>query len=250
VKVDERIGAAILFNGVPSTSLLEAYGDYTVKPFSTRLGLSRIPFGYEVPLSSSRLITLERSKVATDLLVPFTFDKGLFWYYQPGQGPNLALALTNGTPPNVPTDTNERKDFIGRLSHAIPGGEIGLSMYQGNNPTNNQTMDRTGIDLETKQGPVTLLSEVIAGRDGTTDSLGGYVTLAYQKDGTPSQPYIRFDTFDRDDAVPDDVYNRVTVGYNHYLATGTRVTLEYESINDEQEPDLNGRITTQYQVSF
>ena len=180
--VDEHIGATVLVNAFNTNrlptgevvgndlNLLEAYGEYTAKPFSGRLGLSRIPFGYEVPLSSASLITLERSLILQDLVFPFAFDRGIFGYYQQPQGLGVALAVTNGRTVNAAIDNNDRKNVIGRISYALKNnGTIGLSRYQGDNPNTGATLDVNDLDIVYNFGPLLVLSELVNGQNGDLD---------------------------------------------------------------------------------
>lgn len=256
VAVDEHTGAFLMANGYnqnKAIELLEAYGFYTDGPYTAQLGLARIPFGYESPLSSAGLITLERSQVIQTNIYPFGFDRGVFGYYTPAKGLRAAAAVTNGSLINVSTDNNEGKNFIGHLGYPVPNGMIGASYYTGNKPggTPDQQLRATGVDLQWKPGPFTVISEYLVGENAGADFRGYYVTVGYRKAGSATQPYIRYDVYDPDtDVAADNDFSRVTLGANHFLNAKTRVTLEYEAINDDLQPDLDGRVAFQYQVSF
>lgn len=250
--IDPNYSAYLLVSGFNTVSVLEAYAEYTDAPFSARLGLSRVPFGYEIPLSSSRLITLERSEVIQDLVYPYTFDRGVFAYYQPKSGFTGALALTNGEPVGIPRDDEENKTLIARLGHAIPGGQLGASIYNGREPGAGVTADLelVGVDAQWASGPFTVLSEYVTGSRGTADPNGGYLTVAYRQADSRLQPYLRYDSYDRDSNLPNRDFTRYTTGVNYFPNPATRLTLEYETFDDDLNAALEGRITAQAQVSF
>lgn len=267
--IDDHIGANIMIGGVPKAVVYEAYGEYIANPFQARLGLSRVPYGYEVPLSSARLITTERAQVSQKLVAPYTFDRGIFGYYLPGKGFNVSLGVTNGRPTDLTTvapanqvENNTKKTFIGRLGAYVLNGQLGVSLYTGANPGVLNAPERNlnvwDVDFETTQGPFTLISEYQQGTSGAdvgatsivTKPRGGYATLAYQHTNSPSQPYLRYDAYDPNRDAVNDYFQRWTAGYNYYLNPASKITGEYESISDKLQPELKGRFTAQYQVMF
>lgn len=246
-----RVSATLMVSGAPTTEVKEAYGQYNFAPsFKARLGLVRIPFGYEIPLSSARLITLERSQAFNKLLADFTFERGLFTYYNPlNSRLSLQAAVVNGTPTSTPADTNDAKNIVARLGYTLTGGQIGASIYNGEGP-DGTTMDRAGVDVVKKAGEFTVIGEAITGKTGTVDANGAYVTLAYQKKGSAWQPYARYDTYDPNTDQGNDTFHRATIGTNYYLTDNTRLTAEYQAIDDETPGSSDGFVGVQYQVSF
>ena len=285
--INPQVSATILINGLPTTSILEAYGEYRFSPELTgRLGMVRVPFGYETPLTSSRLITLERSQAAGNLMArDFTFERGLFAYYTPTNSPlSLSAAVVNGTFTSTPTmalspeharntganDPNDGKNLAARLACNIPGGQIAASIYTGTHPLNDEPINRIGMDLLWAQRGITVLGEIMQGRgnygrdpdernvgapawmtwDPTIDSRGGYLTVAYQLPNSKFQPYLRYDCFDVNRDIDDNEYARGTIGVNYRPNNQTRVTVEYQTITDDASPNVNGAIGAQYQVGF
>ncbi|HEY3415712.1 MAG TPA: porin [Armatimonadota bacterium] len=267
----QHISAVVNLWAYPNPRLLEAYGEYAwTKDLKARFGLTGVPFGYESPLSSARLITLERSQVNAKLIYPYTFDTGAFGYITNVHGFNFAASVTNGRPVDIGNDisftkdTNNTKNLEARIGYAIPGGQIGVSYWNGtlptiSAPTNPYTPPtdlpdlsawRYGADLETAVGPFTILSEYVAAKTAGIEANGYYLTLAYQAKGSTWQPYARFDVFDPDTDIANNEFQRYTVGVNDYLNPKTRITLEYENINDDLTPSVDGRISAQYQVAF
>ncbi len=134
-----------------------------------RAGMSTIPFGYENPCSSSRLITLERSKLSSTLFNNTatggnaSLDRGIFVNYTPKTGVGIQGAILNGTPYSIAADANANKNVLVRAFKPIAGGEVGASLYLGKSQTNS-TMNRAGLDLTTIRGSYTIVSEVMGGK--------------------------------------------------------------------------------------
>ncbi|MHB9131113.1 MAG: hypothetical protein ACYDBB_08495 [Armatimonadota bacterium] len=269
--VDEHVSAVILANGfmadktaspnTPQTvgvdvNLLEAYAEYTAAPYSARLGLSRIPFGYETQLTTSRLITLERSQIIGTLAYPYGFDRGGFIYYQPAKGLNVSAGVVNGSPVNVQPINNQagnfaHKNVVARVGCNIKGGQAGGSIYYGDKPGAIGTrLQLLNFDLQTTRGNWTAITEVLGGREGANHPIGGYLTLAYQKPKAASQPYVRVEMFDRDRGSSNDLSKRLTLGYNYYLNPTTKLTVEFQDLQDDMRTDLHTSQAVQYQVVF
>ncbi|HEY3376916.1 MAG TPA: hypothetical protein VGL77_05415, partial [Armatimonadota bacterium] len=171
----------------------------------------------------------------------------------------VSAGITNGSFLDTQADENSHKNFVGRVGYNLLGGQIGASVYRGHSP-NGLVMNRTGLDLEINRGPLLIQGEAAQGygRMSTAtvptfvnaESRGAYLTFAYQKAGSPRQPYLRLDTYDPDVDSANDNYRRATVGYNYYLTGNTKLTVEYQAIQDELRPNVDGNIGAQYQVSF
>jgi len=215
--------------------ILEAYAEYILNDFQAKAGMVRIPFGYEVPLSSAKLITTERSQIMQTQLYPFGFDRGVFAYYLPSKVFNASLAVTDGQPEdNNAVTVTEKKNTMGRFGVLIPGGQLGVSGYTGHNPIDPTCkFNFVGVDLEEKYGPFTLLSEGLRGSNGTTKPEGGYATLAFQRKNSASQPYVRYDIYTPDKTNYTGVYfHRITGGMNYFLNPTSKLQLEYQAIHD------------------
>jgi len=278
--VDQHIGAVLMVGGTVTqpgmtksdVEVQEAYAEYVNKAYQGRLGLSRIPFGYEVPLSSAKLITTERSWALTKLVYPQAFERGAYGYYLPKTGLNVSLGVTNGEAANVTFNPTTHKNALGRVGYTLASGQqFGVSFYTGHNPypvvtdatgktLNIEKLNLIALDAEVPVGPFTIISEYVQGTQGeakiagnvvdNAKPRGGYLTLAYQKDKSPYQPYARYDFFQPDKNIEAIDVQRATAGINYLLTPGSKVTLEYELIRDDQQPNLDGRGTVQYQVAF
>lgn len=254
---EEHIFLQLFVSGEDTFQIQHAFVEYYDKAFHGRLGLAPIPFGYENPVTSAKLITTERSQVSNRLIGPFALDRGAYAIYLPAKGFNISTAVVNGQPVGVKADTNDTKNIVARLGYMLKSGEVGVSMYNGKNTLGAGAlkMDRIGFDILTKQGPFTFISEVMTGKDGLAaggdvDSIGGYVTAAYRRQGSRSEPYIRLDVFDPNKDAGGDYFSRGTFGYSHYLNPTSKIQAEYETIEDNLSPLTDGRVTFQYQIIF
>lgn len=263
VKLDPKISGRVVLTGMPSFGVLEAFGAYTDDQTELRAGVIGIPYGYEGGLSSSRLITTERSKVIqTEIYKDWAFDRGTMAIYTPkGKAIGVSAALVNGTKmvtglPGAAADTNNTKNLVARAGYPIKGGSVGASIYDGKDPAG-ALVNRWGMDLRSvRVGSActrTITAEALVGKDGATKSSGAYITMARQRKGSNVQPYVRFDVFDPNTANGNDYYKRWTLGANRFLSKVNPITkfqVEYEIIDDKADPNLDGRFTAQYQVGF
>jgi hypothetical protein len=273
--VDEHVTGALLLAMQPTTRVEHAYAEYAAKPHMVRLGLVPLPIGYEIPLSSSRLVTLERSQIVSDLIVKsagaeiYFFDRGLFYYYGTGKGINVAVAAVNGRPVEnaganegtLTKDNNDGKPIVGRVGYSLKGGEVGASIYTGTRTVGgaNSKLTLYAADLALNRAPFTLIAEAMKAKDGGVDKNGGYVTVAYRPADWNLQPYARVDVEDANADTPNNSYSRLTLGTAYFLNPTSKVSLEYETIDaganfaggaaaNGGQP--NGRLTGQFQVIF
>jgi hypothetical protein len=149
-------------------------------------------------------------------------------------GLNYAVAVVNGG--SGYTDSNKKKDFVGRLGFTLPAGvAVGGSAYIGKVAPADGVGDdvdksRFGIDLKAVSGPILVQAEGILGKNDETDALGFYVLCAYKV--TPRvQAVGRFDTLDPDTDREDDSTSRIRVGANCFIAGDNQVQIFYELSN-------------------
>jgi hypothetical protein len=264
--VSDNVGATIFIGNPPAKAgsqaqleLQHAYVNYDIPQFEARLGLSPIPFGYELPISSCQLITFERSQVAVKFLGA-GLDHGLFAYYTPAkpvawQSFNYSLAILNGTPYNNAGTlvTQQQKDVMAHVGYTIPGGEAGISADLGKNSTTaTVNQDIFGIDVRTVQGDFNIIGEAMTGKIATAPANGGYLTVAYRLHGTAWQPYARVDVFDPNANATGVYYQRATLGCGYFVSPTGKVSLEYQLIDDDSLNPHNksNEVGVQYQVIF
>lgn len=250
---------ATVNNGVTGTKFIEQYVEYLKAPYSARLGLSRIPFGYEVQAGTQTLITLERSHVVNSLLPTgkYGYDHGAFGYYLPAKGATFAFGVVNGENLDVLNDSNHGKNIVSRLGVRTGKGDFGASYYDGTLPTATgiQDVNRFGLDALYRSGPYVLVSEYLTGKNGDVDAKGWYVTAAYQRAGSKHQTYVRYDTYTPNTNAGSKEFKRWSVGHSIYFSKLTKFTLEYDAINNTAtttgaKDPLDGSLTAQVQVVF
>ena len=162
-------------------------------------------------------------------------------------------------------DPNDNKNFVSRLAYTMPDGQIGASVYTGTHPLTNEFISRCGMDLNWSKNGITVIGEFLQGRGNyipdpvsagnltwspTVDSQGAYLTAGYLLPKSKFQPYMRYDAYDANRDAANDGYSRFTLGVNYLEDKMSRITLEYQSINDDTKPNINGTVAAQYQVSF
>jgi hypothetical protein len=250
-RVDPRVSALVTINmGSGNSFLNEAYAQYQQLPWQARLGLVRIPFGYEMPLSSAKVIPLERSRAITSLFSSKRdYDRGLFVYHLKDNS-DFAVAVTNGGNVDTIVDPDTDKAVVAHIGRRIGTAYLGASYYTGTYAVTGKKMDRIGVDLQYSRGAVLLLAEAITGHDGDTGTDGGYGLLAYQRPGSAMQYYGRYDVYDQNCDAVGDSYRRVSVGANRYVNANTKLTVEYDFVHDPKTPMLVGQFGMQWQIAY
>ncbi len=224
-----------------------------------RAGLSTIPFGYENPISASRLITLERSKICSVLLKNTILggnaglDRGIFVNYTPKDGIGLQGAILNGTPYTKSSDANANKNVLVRVFKPIAGGELGASLYVGKSDAN-ALMNRAGIDFSKVIGNYTIISEVMGGK-GSIDSgsnesaYGGYVTVSRRAKDSDIAPYARLEAADQNANANGSIYKAATLGVAYFVAPTAKVSGQI-LVEKSTEKTTCNKFGLQYQVTF
>jgi len=137
IQIDAGSGAA---NSVTSKegNITYTFGDGSEKNAAITAGMFANPFGYDLPYSSSTVLSAERPLAfneATTTGGPFSgqdFERGIELTYGPGPIKYIA-ALVNGTGTTGGTDTNHQADQIYRIAYRNPGPGLsgGISYYDG-----------------------------------------------------------------------------------------------------------------------
>ncbi|HEX2950103.1 MAG TPA: porin [Armatimonadota bacterium] len=265
-RLNRQIGVSALLHAVPNPHLMEAYAMYTTDVAEARFGLSRIPFGYEAPLSSAKLITLERSEVTRRLIEPFAYDRGAYLTYRPDGPWSIAAGIVNGSTAQTSTDPDERKNVTAHIQYTRDTLNVGASAYAGTLPTDTdacceQETDkpagppenawRYGADAELIYGRLTAIGEVLIGDTGGITARGGYLTVAYHTPNNRYLPYCRVEQYDPNTAIDGDRFRRVTLGCRRYLSSpSARVSIEYALTDNRLHPKQNDSLTGQYEIIF
>ena len=246
--LDERSMAVIEIDASKSTvETKKAYFTYTLDDITIAGGRTSLPFGYEIPFSTSSLTTLERSFIS--LTLP-EYSTGLLVTPSAKMLPfKLTVAGINGNESTSFTDTNNNKLLVANAEVSIARHKLGASIL-----TDSDGHDALNGYLVGQFGQFSLTGEYITSEfDATLLPLTkgkntGWYALACCQLNTPTSVYARYDTLD---AVNETkAKTRGTVGLNYLLSDNARLTLEYQQIADPKSPDLDGAFGLQMQMKF
>ncbi len=251
-----------------SAKVLDATIGYKFNPYLKFTGGQfKIPFSQENLISSPKLETINRSQVVEALVARgkdvIGNQNGRDIGIQVG-GSSLqsgdrylldyALGVFNGAGINT-SDTNEQKDFVGRLVfHPLKGLDIGGSYYDGKGiwgtSSTGQNRDRIGGEFAYQYESLSLKSEYITGEDGATEKDGWYLQAGYFFIPKKLQGVLKYDTYDPDTSVGSDVTDVSTFGVNWYFNKWAFLQVNYELKDEEgKEKDNNtlvGQLTSQF----
>lgn len=262
------------FGGTSGPFLLDATLGYKVFDPYLKLtaGQFKIPFSQENLTSSPKLETINRSQVVEALVARGTDvignqngrdigvqASGSFLPINDSYLFDYALGVFNGAGINR-ADTNEQKDFIGRLvAHPIKDLSVGGSYYVGRatlsttpaRPERKQDRDRIGGEFAYVHDPISFRGEYIKGEDGSTEKSGWYLQAGYFVMPKRLQGVFKFDRFDPNDNATQDETNVYTGGVNYYFNKWAFVQVNYELKDERQKKErrnnaLAGQVTLQF----
>ncbi len=227
------------------------------------VGFTSVPFGYEVPVSSSKRLALERSEAARRLF-PGERATGAWFMFRPPQGkegqPQVDLGLTNGMSKWYDEDSSGNADsdsfaFLGRAQWPVlKTGVAGVS-YMGATRKRDLAGVSTDWGSENVLGlharvplarRLTLQGEYYTGAYNNTDADGWYGTLEYAIPETTATVFYRYDEFDR--GATND-YTRHTAGVAWDVSSNERLTLQGEALEDYAGDKITN-FALQYQVKY
>ncbi len=259
----------IEFGGTSGVFLLDATIGYKINPYlKLSIGQQKIPFSQENLISSPKLETINRSQVVEALVARGSdiignqngrdigiqasgsiLPKGDFNQL------DYAFGLFNGAGINR-SDTNEQKDFIGRLVyHPFKELSVGSSFYAGRYtlttaPAQKDDRDRIGAEFAYVKDPVSLKGEYIRGKDGATKKDGWYLQSGYFFIPKKFQGVFKFDTYDPNTDVETNERNVYTLGGNWFFNKWAFLQVNYE-LKDERGKEIdNNALTTQITLQF
>ncbi len=212
-----------------TVAMRDAYIDLaTGKTSRLRAGQAKLLIGYELPESSSDRLEPERALVI-DKLFPDQRDIGLQWQYICPKGSVVDLALVNGTGLNA-TDTNDRKDFVFSVHKPFAWGSASFAVYDGRTGrgASAEEKDRLAAGLEIGKKKTRLRGEYITGRDLGKDVKGWYARLSQQMTKSGAL-YVKYDTFDENTDLSNDLFRRWWAGWAEDLDPRMRLTLGWET---------------------
>ncbi len=255
------------FAGTPK--LLDAYAEVKIFDYlNFTIGQAKIPFSAENLASSNRMESIDRSQVVEALVARgqdvignqngrdigvqvggsfLKFENRFLFDYKVG--------VFNGAGINS-ADKNGNKDVVGRLiAHPVKGFDIGGSYYTGKGnfgkpaPTN-QNRERYGIELNYEYKRFFVRGEFIEGKDGAIKRNGWYAQTGYYLVPTKFQLIAKYDTYEPDTDVANDVSTAYLIGGSYIFNNWSRIQAGY-TIKKEEGPEIkNNFVTLQYQISF
>lgn len=224
-------------------------------------GFTSVPFGYEVPTSSSRRLALERSEAANRLF-PGERDTGLYLHYTPQQKnrASVSLGYGNGLAKWYSGDRSGNEDsdssaLFARVQWPLANsGVAGVSYMMAS-----RNREIGGVDTDFGSEDVlglharynfprhwSLQAEYYDGEILDIGVDGWYAMAEYALPKAPATIYYRYDTFDRQQ--PDD-FTRHTAGIAYDLNKNERVTLQGERY-DDYDSESHTNFALQWQVKY
>lgn len=240
-----------------SPALLDAY--LQIKPAryaNLTFGQFKIPFSQENLISSSDLLTIERSQVVNSL-VPgrdigsngrdIGADLCGSYGLSHSAGVDYAFGVFNGAGIDR-KDDNNRKDLAARLAiRPFNGLSLAGDYYNGAAGTAELARDRQDAEIAYTYRPLTLRGEFIWGRDGAIHEQGWY-GLAAWRFSEKWEGVFRADGFDADRSKSENTTTTYIAGFNWYFATHLKWQLNEGA--QKQKDRLRNVLLTQLQFKF
>lgn len=240
-----------------SPSLLDAY--LQIKPASyanLTFGQFKIPFSQENMISSSDLLTIERSQVVNSLVpgrdigsngrdIGANFSGS--YDVSHSAGVDYAFGVFNGAGIDR-KDDNNRKDFAARLAvRPFQGLSLAGDYYNGAAGATELARDRQDAEIAYTYRPLTLRGEFIWGRDGALHEQGWYGLGAWRF-SKQWEGVFRADAFDPDRSKTGNTTSAYIAGFSWYFATHLKWQLNEGTQN--QQGKLRNVFLSQLQFKF
>jgi hypothetical protein len=243
--IDENTMAAIEIDAAKTNvSVKQAFISYAFADLYTSLGLTKLPFGYENQLSSSAIIPLERSMISN---MVSEYGTGLFLVPSSDIIPvvKTKFAVINGEETDT-IDKDNNKVAIGNVEYPFGDTKVGVSYLAGHGQAANAY-------VANKTGRFTTVAEYTTSKYNDKFQLknkykGFYVLEAFEVN-PKTQVYARYDELDQDNTA-NFKKTRITAGVAYLLNDTTELTAEYQSIDDDAKPDVDGAVGVQLQTKF
>lgn len=245
--------------GGGSVSIKDAWAEVSIKPdlaARIRVGQQKVPFGFEVPQSSSVRLPLERNWVTrrtileerdTGITAFYTLpeDKALFEmgkseFWAPGDYGNVSLSIFNGQAAGEEAmEVNDDKHVALRVCKPFEiestGGyaEVGASYYFGEyySAKAEAEFDENllGIHAYLAPAPFGVQAEYFTGETEGHD-LDGWYVMGMAKTNPGGTAFVRYDDFNGWRKGANAAYDRhrLGVGYAYQLDSKTRLTLQWD----------------------
>lgn len=258
----------------PKAYLLDAFVTYSRFSFAkVSVGSFKSPFGLELNTPCNALHTINRSKVVNELTSP---DRDMGIMLLGGSDTTLfryAVSVMNGSGLLV-KDIDTYKDIIGRLiiqptNWISVGGSFktGKSVNTADATLGDNKTTRVGAELELNIANFLVQGEYIYGKDDGSYTVGGgcggdpeVVQGSIERSGmfimalynTPwnLQPVIKYENYNSDKSVTNNMEQITTFGVNYFFNEWTRLQINYEYAAEQLKEIKNDRLMVQLQVKF
>lgn len=229
-------------------------------------GTFKQPFSLEVATPCHRLVTIDRSTVADQLVAPQR-DFGLAVFGGNKYNKlNYSVALMNGRGLGN-RDNNSKKDIIGRVSYKLfDFMTIGGSFRYGYPNNNDDTRTTYGGEVVFNIHNLNIQGEYIYDEGDFNRAVGGGcgatpVDLGPERDGAyimawydtkwNLQPVFKYEYFDPNRDVKDIGYSEImTAGVNYFFNDMIRLQLNYQAHIETLVNIDNDMLLAQLQVKF
>ncbi|HEU5410606.1 MAG TPA: porin [Candidatus Acidoferrales bacterium] len=209
-------------------ALLDAYLQLKPASFANlTFGQFKIPFSQENVISSSDLLTIERSQVVNSLAPgrdigsngrDIGADFSGSYSASHSSSMDYAFGVFNGAGIGR-KDNNNRKDFAARLAiRSFQGLSLAGDYYSGAAGTAELVRDRQDAEIAYTYRPLLLRGEFIWGRDGAIHEQGWYGLAAWHFSKV-WEGVFRADAFNPDRSKTGNITSTYIAGFNWYFAT-------------------------------
>lgn len=266
-RVRLSFGAAILddldfkvqLEQTKQASLVEAYLSFHLGRWAEiRAGQFKIPFSYENLKSASEQDFINRSAVVENLCPGRDIgaqgrDIGAIGQLRSSVF-EATFGLFNGSGINR-LDNDDHKDKAFRLTFSPWRSlTVGGSWYEGlwpeSGPSGSRVRRRRGVEGQWRTNSLTLAAEYIAAVNYDQEAEGWVVQASLLFRQGQIQPVFRFESLDRDKALPDDEEKVLTYGINIHLAPRTKLQFNLESHRPQGEKKRQNVYLFQFQLGF
>jgi phosphate-selective porin len=257
---------------VDKPKLIDAYAEFRASDFFiVTAGQFKIPLSMENLTSSNKLEMIDRSQVV-EALVARSKDvignqngrdigvqiSGTFLKINGLPLCEYRLGAFNGSGINVADTANSAKDIAGRLVLTpIKGLSFGAAYYNGWDKAikpdvngKSQTRNRFGLEFSYVRTLLSIKGEYIKGKDGKTNRSGWYAQAGYFVIPQKVQVLAKYDTYDPNTAVGNNITTNYVVGANYNFNSWTRLQAFYTFRKEEGTQINNNFFSIQYQIGF
>lgn len=254
--------------------LMDAYAEIRLNDyFNITLGQFRVPFSVENLTPVRKLDIIDFSQVV-DALVFRGIDvignqNGRDIGIQLGgallkKGANNLLeyriGVFNGSGINIADTANRAKDIASRLIiNPLKGLSFGVSYYNGWGKAikpstgydgKSQPHNRLGLEISYTSTRLSFRGEYIQGQDGDIDKAGWYALAGYYIIPQKLQLVGKYDTYDRDISMNNNITTNYVSGFNYNFNTWSRVQAFYTFREEQGIKVDNNYFSIQYQIGF